>query len=251
MRRRVVKYALIGDVHANLPALEAVLADAGHKGVDQIWNVGDWVGYGAFPDQVVQRLRDEKAVSIVGNYDLNVLKFPENDQHWRKQKRPEKWLAFKWAYEHLSEASRGYLASLPHQVRLNVEGTRVLLTHGSPASIDEHLYADTPSQRLRELAELAQADFIVCGHSHQPFAREVEGVWFINTGSVGRQDDGDPRATYAVLEIVDGLVKVSHYRIDYDVERAVAAIHRHGLPPAFAEMMRQGRKLVWVLEQGG
>ena len=66
----------------------------------------------------------------------------------------------------------------------------------------------------------------------------------------GRQDDGDPRATYAVLEIINGFSKVRHYRIDYDLERAVAAIRRHGLPQAFAEMVRQGRKLVWVLEQG-
>jgi hypothetical protein len=72
---RGVKLALIGDVHANLPALETVLSHAKREGVETIWNVGDSVGYGAFPDEVVQRLQQEHAVSIVGNYDLKVLKF--------------------------------------------------------------------------------------------------------------------------------------------------------------------------------
>lgn len=245
-RRRV---ALIGDVHANLPALEAVLDHAALCGTTALWNVGDFVGYNAFPDQVVRRLRDAGAVSVVGNYDLKVLKFPSKRAKWRKKKRSEKYLAFEWAWENLSEESRAHLASLPREVRINAEGVRVLLVHGSPASIDEHLYPDTAEARLREVAELADADIVVCGHSHQPFVRGVDQTVFVNTGSVGRQDDGDPRASYAVLEIEGGRTKIEHFRVDYDVGRAVAEIRAHGLPEAFAEMMIRGRKLVWVLEQ--
>ncbi len=238
-----MKVALIGDVHANLPALEAVLAHARQQDVEAIWNIGDWVGYNAFPDQVVQRLRQEQAVSIIGNYDLKVLKFPKNKKKWRHSKRPEKWLAFKWAYENLSGESRRYLGSLPQERRLMAAGKSILLTHGSPASNQETLSANTPEERLRELARIAETEVIVCGHSHQAFARQVDGVWFINTGSIGRPDDGDPRSVYAILQITKKGLQVHHYRLDYDVDRAVAAIRAHNLPESFAQMLLQGRGL--------
>jgi len=244
-----MRVALIGDVHANLPALDAVLQHAEAQRVEAVWNVGDFVGYNAFPEEVVQRLRSQGAVSVIGNYDLKVLKFPAKDTKWRAKKRPEKYLAFKWAYESLSEESRMYLASLPRDVKLEAEGWRVMLTHGSPASVGEHLFVDTPEERLRELAGIAQADVIVVGHSHVAFSRQVDDVWFVNTGSVGRQDDGDPRAAYAIVDLGGEGMAVQHHRIEYDVEAAIAAIRRAGLPRAFEEMMRQGRKLDWILDQ--
>ena len=241
-----MKVALIGDVHGNLPALEAVLAHAAQQQVEAIWNIGDFVGYGAFPDEVVQRLKQENAVSIVGNYDLKVLQV-EQQQEALRRKRPDKQLAFRWAYEHLSSESRAYLSSLPQELRLQVEGKRILLTHGSPASNDEHLTPETPLPRLRELAQMAHADVVICGHSHQPFARKVAGVWFINTGSVGRPDDGDPRACYAILHIGPRYFRVRHHRVEYDVERAAAAIRENKLPEAFAQMILQGRNLDAVM----
>jgi len=245
-----MKVALIGDVHANLPALEAVLAHAreDEQGVEAIWNVGDFVGYGAFPDEVVRLLRKEKVLSIVGNYDLKVLQFKQKKDKWRKKKRSEKYLAFKWAYENLSKKSRKYLRFLSQEIRMKVKGKRILLTHGSPASNAEPLTLDTPDKRLRELAKMAKADVIICGHSHQPFAREVDGVWFINTSSVGRPDDGDPRACYAILQIDSKQIQVRHYRVEYDVERAAAAIREHGLPELFAQMTLEGRSLDAVLQ---
>ncbi|MCP4660558.1 MAG: metallophosphoesterase family protein [bacterium] len=247
----MMRAALIGDVHANLPALEAVLADARRRGAEAVWNVGDGVGYNAFPDEVVRLLGAVGAVSIAGNYDLKVLKVPRKAAQWRRKKRPEKWLAFKWAYEHLSEESRAYLAALPREVRLTVEGRRVLLTHGSPGSIDEPLSPESPVERLGELARLARADVVACGHSHQPFAHQVDGVWFINPGSVGRMDDGDPRASYAILDIRRDLLEPHLLRIAYDVERAAAAIRRHRLPRAFAEMIRRGKSLDAIAPEDG
>jgi len=249
-----MKVALIGDIHANLPALEAVLAHIQEQGIEKIWNVGDFVGYGAFPDEVVQlfrtaqHLRNENVLNIVGNYDLQVLEFKQKKAKWRKKKHPQKYLAFQWAYENLSKKNRKYLRFLSQEIRMKVKGYRILLTHGSPASNDEHLTPETPKKRLRELAKLAKADIVICGHSHQPFAQQVDDVWFINTGSVGRPDDGDPRACYAILEIESDKIQVQHYRVEYDVERAVAAIREHELPETFAQMLLQGRNLDVVLE---
>ncbi len=242
-----MKVALIGDIHANLPALEAVLAHIEVQGVEATWNVGDWVGYGAFPDEVVKRLWDREVVGIRGNYDTKVLKFPKKKRKWTKDKIPEKWLAFKWAYENLSAEARDFLAGLRKEVRLQMEGKRVLITHGSPESSKEHLTPETSEARFRELVKITDADVVVFGHSHIPFARKLAGVWFINPGSVGRQDDGDPRASYAILKFMPTGLTVAHYRIAYNIQRTVAAIREHGLPEAFAQMMIRGRNLDDIL----
>ncbi len=241
------KVALLGDVHANLPALETVLAHAKAQGVRQIWNIGDWVGYNAFPNQVVARLQQEQALSIVGNYDLKVLKFKKKKHKWQHSKRPEKYLAFKWAYQTLTKKHRKYLAHLPQERLFTVAGQQILLTHGSPASNEEGLTTHTPAARLQTLAGMTPATIIVCGHSHRPFVYEVNGVWFINTGSVGRPDDGDPRASYAVLGLDTNQVNVTHYRLAYDIKRAVEALTSYNLPAAFGDMLRQGRNLDDVL----
>jgi putative phosphoesterase len=238
-----VKIALIGDVHANLHALEAVLLHASDRGCKSILNAGDFVGYGAFPDEVVKLLRRVKATSITGNYDQKALKVKKKQGEWAAAKTPEKWLAFQWAYQHLSSSSRKYLKRLPENRRLKAKGWQILLTHGSPVSADEHLSPDTPDKRLHELAKMARADLIICGHSHQPFARWIGDVLFINTGSVGRPDDGDPRATYAILKLKRKMVEVRHYRIEYDVDQAASAIRNNHLPEEFAQMLLQGRSL--------
>ena len=209
-----MKVGLIGDIHANLPALEAVYNHIEDE-VDCIWNVGDFVGYGAFPDKVVRFVRKKNIISIRGNYDCKVLKFKQKNKKWRKSKRFEKWLAFKWAYENLSEESRRYLTELPKELRMEVEEKRVFLTHGSPTSSEEHLTPNTPIKRFRAIAQTAKADFIIFGHSHIPFALQVNEVWFINPGSIGRQDDGDPRASYAILNLSPSMPEVHHYRIEY------------------------------------
>lgn len=247
-RLMTVRIGLIGDIHANLPALERVLDHAQQQNVEAIWNVGDFVGYGAFPDEVVKQLSRENAISIVGNYDLKVLKFKKKREKWLKTKKPEKWFAFKWAYENLTKASRKYLRSLPKEIRFEVSGRRFLLTHGSPESNEEPLTSDTPKERLRELAKIGSADVIVCGHSHQPFVRHIDGVWFVNTGSVGRPDDGDPRTCYAVIKFDAHELQVQHYRLEYDLERAIEAIRVSGLPEVFAQMLILGRDLETIVE---
>lgn len=251
------RIALLGDIHANLPALEAVLSHAHSLGATGFWNIGDFVGYGAFPDEVVKLIQQLGAISVIGNYDLKVLKFPRRQDKWRQSKHPQKWLAFQWAYQHLSETSRAILRSLPQEAILEEGGKHLLLTHGSPASNEEALMPDTPERRLSELLDLAKEryctpiDAVICGHSHQAFARQIEGAWFINTGSVGRPDDGDPRACYAILSIGQDLFQVEHYRVAYDIARAVNAIQAYGLPETFAQMLILGRDLESVTDQSG
>ena len=248
-----MRIAIIGDVHANLPALEAILIHAKAREVESIWNVGDSVGYGAFPEEVVQRLQQEGITSILGNYDLKVLQFPDNQNKFVKTKRAEKYLAFQYAYEHLSEACLAYLSSLPEQTWLDISGRQILLVHGSPVSNEELLIPETPKRHLKKLVKLAEQkngrrlDLLIFGHSHQPFSRCVGEVWFINPGSVGRPDDGDPRASYAVLELREQDILVELFRVDYDIERAARAVRERGLPEVFAQMLIRGMDLEKVI----
>lgn len=246
---RPYRVALIGDIHGNLPALDAVLAHVdADGGVDAIYNVGDSIGYGPFPGEVLDLLRRRRAVSILGNIDRKVLRFPEKEDLWRAKKRPEKFAALGWAWEMLSPEARAYVDGLPTTRRLEVAGWTVMLCHGSPESLTESLFPDTPASRLRELAWLAEADCILCGHTHEAFTREIDSTWFINPGSVGRQNDGDPRARYTLLELTGTEVRSRHHVVDYDTQRVVDEIHRQNLPAAIAEMFVQGRRLKWVLE---
>lgn len=237
-----MKVTLIADVHANLPALEAVLAHAEAQGANgMILNLGDFVGYGAFPEEVVNRLFEVGAVSVIGNYDQKVLNRKLVESDWARVKKPDKRIAFRFAYEHLSAENRARLMMIPETRRLVLEGTKILMTHASPESIEEFIGPNTPMQRLQELAEMAAADVILCGHTHWCYQKLVGRATFINPGSVGRPDDGDPRASYAVVTFEDGKVEVVFFRVSYDVDAAAAGIRSHKLPELFAEMHIKGR----------
>ncbi len=233
------KVAVIGDVHGNLQALQAVLRDAKSRGAKVVLSTGDVLGYGANPEECVRLTRSIPSVSVIGNYDLKVFRIHDRKELWPEGKSKDKMLSFKWAYDHITSSTRTWLRSLPKEVRIEVGGIRLLMVHGSPDSMDEHLGPETPGRRLEDIAGSAQADLIIMGHSHRAMSRTAKGVRFLNPGSVGRQDDGDPRASYALLRIDP--FQVSLHRVSYDVEGAVRAIKGAGLPKEFAKMVREGR----------
>lgn len=241
--RAPVKIALIADVHGNFPALEAVLSDAARQGARAVWHAGDAVGYGPFPEQAVRRLAEACARNILGNYDRKVLEFPKRKAAWRQSKAPEKYLAFRWTFEALSREARRALRALPESQRFRQGGLRILLTHGSPESAEEHLGPDTPAARLAALAAVARADVVCCGHSHRACLRRAGGIRFVNPGSVGRPEDGDPRAAYALLTFGPEALSVRLRRVPYPVHETLDAIRALGLPHAFAQMLEQGRAL--------
>ena len=238
-----MKIALISDVHANMPALDAVLDHARKQDAKAIWNSGDLVGYGAYPEEVVQRLQGDDVLNTIGSYDVQVLRFKKRKERWRRKKSLEEYLALEWAYGQLSKKSRRYLRFLSQEMRMTIKGRRMLLTHGCPGHSEKSAGPNKPPEALVRLAREAGADLIVCGRTHKPSARQVDGVWFINPGSVGLPVDGDPRASYSLLQIGPKEVQVQHHRVAYDVEQMVKAIRDNRLPEAFAEMFQQGLDL--------
>ncbi len=238
-----MKAALIADVHGNLPALESVLNHARSQRVDVLWNLGDFLGYGPFPDEVVRRLRENGARSIIGNYDLKVLNFLQKEQKWRRTKDPAKFFSFRWTYKHITKDTKEYLRLLPHLTSLVFEKRRFLLVHGSPEAIDEPLTRQTPNKRLRELAENIDVDVICCGHTHQYFSRKVDHCRFINPGSVGRPFDLDERASYAVITVNRSGVSVRNYRVSYAVQDMVRFMRKEAFPEELIQSMVSARHL--------
>ena len=122
---------------------------------------------------------------------------------------------------------------------------RIGLYHGSPEEHEEFLFSDTPDKRFAELAKHCDQEIVITGHSHSPYYKHVGGVHFINPGSAGRMFDGDPRASFAVLELGKAKddIQVQHHRISYDIEKVATELKRQNLPAIYADMFRQGRKL--------
>jgi putative phosphoesterase len=234
------KIAVLSDIHANLHALQRVTRDAQKKGCCVFLNAGDSIGFGPYPNEVIEYLCEKNVVSILGNYDLEVIE-------GKARAKGQKKLALDFARKELSKSCECYLYSLPRELRLEMAGKKLLMVHGSPASIDEHIYHDTPTEQLKMLANDAKVDVVIVGHSHEQFWRQTDVASFINPGSVGRPGDGNPQAAYAILTF--NPFKVELVRIDYDVEGAANALRKRGLPEIFSQMLLCGESLDAVIKE--
>jgi len=235
------RLAAFSDVHANLHALEAVLADIARRAPDRVVCLGDLVGYGAFPNEVIERVRGAHIPTLAGNYDDGVgfdrdecgCAYTDPGDIERGDR------SLRWTQQAVTPANKDWLRSLPRELRFALAGRRVLCVHGSPRRINEYLYEDRPERSLQRLFAGLGAEVVLCGHTHLPYHRQVGNVHLINAGSAGRPRYGDPRVCYALVE-VDGGVRVEFPRVAYDVEAAATAIETAGLPPEFAAHLRSG-----------
>lgn len=259
-----MRYALISDIHANLHALDAVLQHiAGRGDVQAVFHLGDLVGYSAFPNEVVGRLREHGIAGIAGNYDSTVA---SDAAHCGcRSESPEQEALAHLSYEYTRNAvtpeSKAYLAALPFSLDLrplggHKSGPRLVLVHGTPTLNTLYWTEDRSDEfclKMAQVVGLKAGDVIAFGHTHKPWHREVAGIHFVNTGSVGRPKDGDARAGYVLLDVGDGgsgdrgdggdgtrTTRVQFVRVPYDIDAAVAAVQSAGLPIEFAEFLRNG-----------
>ena len=243
-----MRLAVLADVHGNLPALEAVLADVQQHDVDGIIVAGDIVGGGPQDVEVIQLLRALDSWMIRGNNDDYFLAYDSGTapQGWRLG---EQWASLRWSYSRLDRETLDLLASLPEQRVVDLPGTvPIRIVHGSLSSSSGRLFPDLDPAALRlfeeagllpsgreldKLLELTLAQIsepvLVCGHTHIPWKQEQNGQLALNPGSVGASIDGDVRAQYALLTWRDDRWQVEHRAIPYDLDRIRVAFRESGL----------------------
>jgi predicted phosphodiesterase len=245
-----MRLALISDVHANLPALEAVLADIASRDVEATFHLGDLVGYAPWPNEVVDLIRERNIPGVAGNYDSTVA---TNYKHCGCRYEDPKQEAqshesFQWTLAHTGAGSKAFLGALPFRLDIrppggHLPGSSVILVHGTPTLNTVYWTEDRPDDFCLKMAGHAGArsgDLIGFGHTHKPWYRVLEGIHFVNTGSVGRPKDGDWRAGYVLLTIEKTALTHEMIRVEYDLDRAMAAIRASELPDDFADYLQSG-----------
>ncbi|MBX3056941.1 MAG: metallophosphoesterase family protein [Anaerolineae bacterium] len=235
---------IFGDIHGNLSALTAVLNDIESRGLSNLYCLGDLVGYGTFPNEVVAAIRERGIPTIMGNYDYGV--GHDSDDCGCAYTNPVSEALGKrsiaWTNAHTTAENKAFLCTLADKIPLQLGDLRVVLVHGSPRKVNEYLFADRPESSLVRLLDMVNADILVCGHTHLPYHRILaDGRHVINAGSVGKPKDGDPRAGYVVLKGDGRDLTVQFIRVPYDVEAAAQAIEASDMPHEYAEMLRLGR----------
>jgi putative phosphoesterase len=241
-----LRIAIFSDVHANLPAMQVVRDHIESRGYDAVYCLGDLGGYGAHPNEVQQIVMAMGCPTILGNYDEGVgFELDNCGCHYVKPFDIEmSERSFFWTRDNTGQEEKAWLRTLPREIRFEAEGLRVLLCHGSPRSTTEYLFENRSDGFLAQFtgggADEAHADLIVFGHTHVPFHRTVNGVDFVNSGSVGRPKDGDPRSGYVVLTLESRSVNMEVVRLEYEVESACRSLVEAGLPEYFADYLRHG-----------
>lgn len=228
--------AALYDVHGNLPALEAVLAEVEHLGVRQVLIGGD-VAYGPFVRETLDLLLTlgDRAVWIRGNADRELVEFFDGGAT-RSPVPDDQRQALAWEAGQMTQAHRDFLAALPHRRTQEVEGLGpVLFCHGSPRSDEEIITNLTSDERLGRILAGVEERVVVCGHTHVPFDRVVGGGRVVNAGSVG-MGYGPPGASWALIG-----PGVELRRTGYDRKQAAALFRQSGHPlgETFAEGMER------------
>lgn len=235
-----MKIALISDIHSNIFALEAVLSDIRVRKLDLTICVGDLAGYCTFPNEVINKIREQNILTIMGNYDEAVgnelmvcgCDYPAPKDMENASK------SLNWSIDETMEENKSFLRGLPKEINMVFESKTIKFVHGSPRKLNEYLKEN--SVEAEEVMSGLSEDILVCGHTHKPYFKRYGNKMLINAGSVGKPKTGNPKANYVVLDIADTL-NIEIVEVSYDHEKAAAAIEKAGLPAEFAELIRTGK----------
>ncbi len=234
-----MRFAVIGDIHGNIYALEAVYEDIKNKNIDFVISTGDLVGYMMYPNEVIEFLKKNKIASIQGNHDKFIAKGNKiQDISVFSQDEVQKNASEIYTNYVLKDENREFLRNLPEEIRIRKNNFNVLIVHGSPRKIDEYLYEN--GENLLEITKNFSENVIISGHTHIPYVKKVEDKYFINAGSVGKPKHGNPKSTYVIVDL-DEEIKVTIEEASYNYEKMVSDIEKNEyISQKLISMIREG-----------
>jgi putative phosphoesterase len=229
-----LRIVVISDIHSNLDAFEAVIDNL--PDYDELFCLGDLVGYGPQPNEVVERLQQLRPSAVLmGNHDYAVV---TGDTEGFSSHAAE---AVEWTRKKIARQHHEYLATLQPSARLDKGGTSLGLFHGSPRDpLSEYVFPGTPEATARKLIVRSGAKVLLLGHTHMPMLYSFGAEMLGNPGSVGQPRDGDPRASFATLTISEGKISFAVTRLEYNVDPVADKIIQAGLPEFLAERLYTG-----------
>ena len=237
-----MKIGIISDIHSNIYALEAVLDDMESRNIDLIACTGDLVGYGTRPNEVIDTIRKNRILTIMGNYDDAIGNFKMVcGCDYKDPKDTEKAsLSMYFTSIETTDENKRYLSSLPKEATLNFNNKTIKLVHGSTRLINEYLKED--SKESKEVMDELAEDILVCGHTHIPYYKYYGEKLLVNAGSVGKPKTNKPSANYVIINIDNmSSFKVEIIEVNYDFEKIAREIEENDiLPNDFARLIREG-----------
>jgi predicted phosphodiesterase len=242
---RYERVAVFGGVYSNHLALSAVIADARGRGAEALICLGDLGAFGPNPDKVFPLLREAGAVVIRGNYDDSIARGLDDCQCGYTDPRDNHYarLSYRYTYAHTSPANRGWLGTLPAEVRFRLGALEVLGSHGSPRQMNEFLWeSTTPTHFLRKLAREHQANVLLGTHTGIPWLRQLgPQSWYVNVGAIGRPaNDGRRAVWYAFLAGAGAGLSVELVPVSYDHASLADEMREERLPREFIDTILTG-----------
>lgn len=224
-----MKIAVISDIHGNMEAIEAVMADIEKKQCDKIFALGDYAMAGPEPDCAVDyfmRRKDNPKFSMIqGNTDLMIADYSQELYNTLKSKAPVMAAALENDVKILNPIEKDFLKNLPIQLQVEVEGVKFLLVHGSPRRNNEDILPDTPLSEVEKMLENVEANVVLCGHTHIPCGFQTNTKkTVVNAGSIGRtffkNFNGNPKSCYLIINVNNGVCEFEHQFVEYNNEQA-------------------------------
>ncbi|MCG8450454.1 MAG: metallophosphoesterase [Pirellulales bacterium] len=237
--------ACFGGIYSNHLALVEALKDARHRGVDAVYCLGDFGGFGPRPNRSLELLRDHDVVCIQGNYDNSIGNELDDCQCGYTDPRDNHFaqISYDYTLRHTAAEHRAWMRSLPESRRIQLGPLEVLFCHGSPRKMNEFLWeSTTPTQFLNALADECQADVMLTTHTGIKWRRQLSaGRHFVNVGVLGRpENDGATNVWYTLLEHDGTKLNVEFVPVAYDHQALAEEMRAAGLPEEFVETVLTG-----------
>ncbi len=225
-----MKVAVVSDIHANWHALEAVMKDIKVQGCEKVLCLGDLAMAGPQPRMVIDFVRNQNNwIVIQGNTDKLIADFSPEILQDMKDKFPVMAHALADDFYFIEDDKKEYLKNLPAQMKLKIDGVKILMVHGSPRRNNEDILPDVPIKNIEEILKGVDADLIFCGHTHVPCGYQTNSKQtVVNVGSVGRPMTQNPQSCYVVANIENGGFSIEHRFVDYDREGAASIMLARG-----------------------